>query len=221
MSKRVSNLADVISHISKILLVLLGLFAVIYSRWYVESGMYLEDGGKANAVFDVAKHFYGIDMKKVAETTIEEQINKLDATVALSQKTLHVSDEEAVLSDNYQTPEQTVLTREIQETERVIRRITESPIPASKWVYAGAIDNETGLWKTKYFEFSSLVIGGDYVATQAINVRATPPSKDTGTWQKGKVIGGLLEGDRFKVKSILEVPGTHNRTLFWGEIETL
>ncbi|MBR4228604.1 MAG: hypothetical protein IKR72_05825 [Bacteroidales bacterium] len=221
MSDRVSNIADFISNVSKILIAALGIVALIYSVWYVQSKKYLEDGDKANGVFEVVKHFYGVDMHKDAEVTIEEQIKRLNATVVQIQEKLQVSDEEANRSDEYQTPEQTELTREIQETEKVFRRLNGSPSKASKWVYAGAMDNETGNWKTKYFGFSALEVGSEYTVSQAINVRATPPSKESGTWQKGKVTGGLLAGDRFRVKSIQEVPGTNNRTLFWVEIDTL
>lgn len=145
-----------------------------------------------------------------------EELNEKDPQSIPSSDTSSVLD--LSTEDLKQTSEQVKLSRGIAESTRIIDEISKSRSNVTGWVYAGALKNASEEWSTKYFDFASLDVGETYVAIQPLNIRKTPPAFISGSWQKGRIIGGLQAGDKFRITRIETVPGKGDRTLYWVNI---
>ena len=124
------------------------------------------------------------------------------------------------LIDLFQTENQRLLSIQINDRNKKIENIEKSSTRSYGWIYVGSIDNRSNVWITKYFQFNAPMpeINKQYIIDKAINVRESAPSKESGKWQKGKVIGGLIEGDTFVIEEICNIPGTNFRSLIWAKI---
>ncbi len=207
-----TSLADIINSIVKIIGSLLVIFFSFYVIYLFKSDKLFDAKNREGFAYNVCEFVVGSKVMAKLDSLSNIKTKKLEA----SDSTLIATADSLIITDIYQTEIQSNLSKEIDD----LRRLADNKTARIKtgWIYAGSVDNKTQIWKTRYFDFDELDVSRIYEANDALNLRESAPSKATGVWLKGKVIGGVRKGERFQVTSIQTVPGTHERTLYWVQI---
>lgn len=218
-----SYIADVLDAIVKSIAGIAVIAAFTYSAFLFKTGRLVEEKYQDSWTFKMCSFLLSDKMISSAQEKAQEKEMALNLSVTFSFKNASASTlgfiyDELSFIDLAQTAEQVNLSKELNEIQRVLHSLTGTPSVSDGWIYAGAMNNGTDTWHTKYFAFEDLIVGGYYVAANALNLRKSPPSNVTGTWKKGDVVGGLKTDDEFVVKSIKTIPGKNNLTLYWVEI---
>ena len=226
-NKERNSLATTISNGGKILLCLTLMVAfVVYTAQLsqAEPSAQVSDSEQPtkNGLYYFVTHF-------TDEGLLENFIRRRKNEVLKSQNELSksVEKQEAETSnidanqiDVVQNDEQISISQKIERDKLSVAKLSQQPAVISGWVYAGAKSKSTGEWLTQYINLQGgqIEFNSQYTSNFSLNVRETPPSNSTGTWKKGKVIGGLQPGTSFSISEIKEIPGTNNRSLYWVQI---
>lgn len=221
MSNRTKkSLASVLSDVFKII-TCGGVIAVwVILIHFMYTNKIIEPQYKNSFRYNLCSYVAGDFVMRKAEDKAKLISESLTQSVDSVIRSLQISVEELGAIDIEQDKSQKDLSEKIAYNNEVIDDISKNKQAITGWVYAGAKDNETGEWGKKYFVFEedTPLVNHLYYTNLDLNIRLSAPSKESGVWQKGRIIGGLRNGDSFTVTNIAIIPGTGNRSLYWVRI---
>ncbi len=214
------SLASILSDVFKII-TCGGVIAVwVILIHFMYTNKIIEPQYKNTFRYNLCSYVAGDFVMKKAEDKALLISESLTQSVDSVLKGLQINIEDLGAIDIEQDNNQKNLSERIAYSNEIINDISKNKTAITGWIYAGAKYDETGEWGKKYFVFDgdAPVINHLYYTDLDLNIRMNAPSKESGVWQKGRIIGGLSKGDSFTVTNIAIIPGTGNRSLYWVRI---